>query len=306
MDRFGDRLLAQKAFDTAAEKPYNFSTSHDGDLRGARFDERAREWFPNCSDDSRSRLSVCSHRGRHVVFAGRAEVARAEEQVRASTHHHRSHYPSPMFKLLLETLFAPNRALRRVAEERPVLPAAVIALLGAWGWAFGARLAFSAGFLTPADLVRQFFPMTASLFRTAYEGHWLSLLLLFFPVALFAWFFRSASLHLLAELWGGSGKGFSVLATVGFADLPLLLLPLTAWLCRLIAGSPPSVGGVTLWYVLAALLHLWSWTLTVFGIRLTHRLPTGTAAGVCVLVLVAFLGVSLLLTFAGPSMPVTR
>ncbi|MDW8365556.1 MAG: YIP1 family protein [Abditibacteriales bacterium] len=211
-----------------------------------------------------------------------------------------------MFKLLLETLFAPNRALRQVAEERPVLLAAVLALLGAWGWAFGTRLAFSAGFLTPADLVRQFFPMTQSLCQTAYQGHWLSLLLLFFPVALLTWFFRSAALHLLAELLGGSGKGFSVLATVGFADLPLVLLLPTAWLCRYMAGSPPSLGAVTLWYVLAALLHLWSWTLTVLGIRLTHRLPTGTAAAVYVLVGVAFLGVSLLLTFAGPPVSVTR
>jgi hypothetical protein len=205
-----------------------------------------------------------------------------------------------MFTRLLGTLFSPTRTLRLVAEERPVLPAAVVALLGAWGWAFGVQRAHLAPFLTPADLAAPFFPIGEPVFFLAHRGHPVAVWFAFIPLATLGWFLRTALLHLLSELMGGSGKAFSLLATVGFADLPLVLLLPAAWLCARWAGDPPSVGMATLWYVLAAAIHLWAATLTVIGVRETHRLHTGKAAAIFIFILVAFLSVSVLLAFTKP------
>ncbi len=204
-----------------------------------------------------------------------------------------------MFKLLLETLFSPNRALRRVADERPVLSAAVITLLGAWGWAFSAHVAHRAQLVTHADFCAPFFPSGGNLLLLVHEWHLFVVWLVFIPVALLSWFLRTGMMHLLAELLGGSGKAFSGLAVVGFADLPLLLLLPTAWLCSR-AGSSVPMGVATMWYVAAAALHLWSATLAVLGVRHTHRLHTGTAAAIFIIILAAFAAVSILLAFAAP------
>jgi hypothetical protein len=219
-----------------------------------------------------------------------------------------------MLKLLIGTLFSPIHTLRQIADERPVLSAAVVTLLGAWGWAFGSRLA-SPKFTTPADFAAQFFPTGASIFMMATKGSLFWTWVVFAVVAILLWLFRTALFHLMAELAGGSGKAFSLLATSGFADLPFVLLVPAGWLCARLATGPYEVVVTTIWYALIVMIHVWAAMLAVVGIRLTHRIHTGTAAAIFILNWPFFsLAISVLLAYTDvqiqsatePTLPTTQ
>ncbi|MDA8212242.1 MAG: Yip1 family protein [Clostridia bacterium] len=109
---------------------------------------------------------------------------------------------------------------------------------------------------------------------------------------LFWWFINSAILHLLAELFGGKGKGMGVMAVTGASLLPgILLIPVQVLIYAL--DGPQWV--VTL---LAVIIAIYTYIiLPILGIALVHRFGTGRAIatvltpwGVFILSIILFIG----------------
>lgn len=88
------------------------------------------------------------------------------------------------------------------------------------------------------------------------------------------WFTYSGTLHLLADLAGGSGRASGMLVVTGLASLPsLLFLPVQILLAFLNGNWISDL--VNFIMILAALI--WGFLLVVLGMRETQRIGAGSA-----------------------------
>jgi len=122
----------------------------------------------------------------------------------------------------------------------------------------------------------------------------------------FWWFVNSAVLHLLAELFGGKGRGMGVMAVTGASLLPgILLIPVQVLIYAL--DGPRWV--VTL---LAVIMAVYTYIiLPVMGIARVHRFGTGRAVatvltplGVFILGTILFIGT--MVAMMGMMMPILQ
>jgi hypothetical protein len=94
------------------------------------------------------------------------------------------------------------------------------------------------------------------------------------------WFVYSGTLHLLADLAGGSGRASGALVVTGLAALPALLFLPIQILIALLDGN--WVWDLVSFIIMLA-VFLWGFILVVLGMRETQRLSTGAAVLVSLL-----------------------
>ncbi|AGL03861.1 Yip1 family protein [Desulfoscipio gibsoniae] len=95
-----------------------------------------------------------------------------------------------------------------------------------------------------------------------------------FLFSIFKWFFMAGLLHLLAELYAGSGSARSVFTVYGAAGLPaVFMIPVqiaiglvnAGWLFNFMAG------------LLAVVIYFWGVVLLIIGLREVHHFSTARA-----------------------------
>jgi len=156
------------------------------------------------------------------------------------------------FELLYGVLFTPAATFVRIARDRPLGPAVAVFLVAQ------ALSAISAGFVAAGELpAAAVAALPAVLFPLSVLG------------GIAGWFLSAAVLHLLAEFFGGTGRGYNLFVTLGFTGLPGIFLAPVALFAR----------GRLEWIynLLAFAVFIWSVVLMVIAIRAVHRLSTGRA-----------------------------
>lgn len=88
------------------------------------------------------------------------------------------------------------------------------------------------------------------------------------------WFVYSGTLHLLADLAGGSGRAAGVLVVTGLAALPSLLFLPVQILITFLDGN--WIAGLINFLIVLAVL-IWGLILVIIGMRETQQLSTGSA-----------------------------
>ncbi|MGE5592875.1 MAG: Yip1 family protein [Betaproteobacteria bacterium] len=162
---------------------------------------------------------------------------------------------------LYGVMVSPVEALRAVAEKKPV------------GWAFavvvGAVTLLSCGMLSQANL--------DALPGVTFEDLLGSVLIGAIVASTVGYFIGVGILHLAALLFGGEGTFAGLVAAMGFAQFPaLILLPLMV-LARV--GGPVVAGLST---VASAGIVVWVAALSVISLREAHGMSTRAAIGTCV------------------------
>ncbi|SHJ43489.1 Yip1 family protein [Propionispora hippei] len=157
-----------------------------------------------------------------------------------------------IFEQVYDVLFHPRAALQKIAERRPIGQALIIFLISViipmWAVYFGVK----ASGLPQAPGVM--------------------LVLELFGSLLF-WLLGTAVWHLIAELFGGRGTALGLLAALGFAHFPrVLLVPL--WV--LSSLMPP---GISAFLVTGSFLVIlvWSLWLDVYAIKGTYQVSGAKA-----------------------------
>ncbi|MBI3922725.1 MAG: YIP1 family protein [Armatimonadetes bacterium] len=205
------------------------------------------------------------------------------------------------WRMLVGVLVTPMKTLERISEERPILPAAQVILVASLSWSLGVKLAEQYGAGKVARFLCDFSALHALVFGVVYKMNYFFVILLAAFAGIGFWFLRVAVLQLSAEVLGGMGRGFSLLAAFGYAHTPLLLtLPvaLVALLCG--GGNLDSGAGAVVWYGLAISVHLWTVYLVIVSIQATHKMKLPDAIRVIaypVLALIATLLFFKLLVF---------
>ncbi|GBF35669.1 hypothetical protein DCCM_4798 [Desulfocucumis palustris] len=189
------------------------------------------------------------------------------------------------FEMIYGVLFDPVETFRRVAAAPPLgrvlLVYALVSVLGAlMGYYFSSRV-------LQADMYRG-----AGIFSGA-MGTILPLIIFGGLLVTFVkWFVYSGLLHLVAELFGGSGRAVGVLAVTGLASLPALLFIPFELLLLLAAGEGPAATIVSGLFSLGS--AVWGFVLVVLGIREVHGITTGRALAVALTPALALIALSIL------------
>lgn len=124
----------------------------------------------------------------------------------------------------------------------------------------------------------------------------------FLLIMLISWFMYSGLLHLLADFFGGRGRGIGVLTVLALSSLPMLIfMPLNLILFLL---TPESMANIfSFLFSLGA--SVWGAILLCLGIREVHQLTTGRAVLVVLLPPLGMLviGILLFIFFIGALIP---
>lgn len=94
-------------------------------------------------------------------------------------------------------------------------------------------------------------------------------------IAFVKWVVYSGLLHLVAEMFGGSGRALGVLAVTGLASLPVILLMPVELVVVLAGGQSPLATIITGLFGLVSLV--WGFVLVVLGLREVHGFSAGRA-----------------------------
>lgn len=201
-----------------------------------------------------------------------------------------------VWKTIGGIFLCPFKTLQEVAEERPIVPAAWVIMIAGVSWAFGLKLAQDNGAGKVAEFVSHYSAPFAFVAGTVFQLNYAFLLIVFPLMALLAWFVRAAILQLSAEILGGMGRGFSLLATFGLAHAPLILVFPVALVAMLLGGGDLGSGvGAGIWYSLAIFLHVWTIYAILLSIRATHQMKLVDSIRVIAYPVAAFVVVMLVL-----------
>ncbi|MCL5045439.1 MAG: YIP1 family protein [Actinobacteria bacterium] len=177
-----------------------------------------------------------------------------------------------VWEMMYGALFSPVQAMAQIADARPVGTALLIKI-GLYVFALVIGLlvqtpTIDLGELPPgvpgelAGVMRQIVPAMVTV--VSIMGGVFSII---------AWFTLAAVYRVLGELMGDAGDGRAMLATIGFAALPEVLVPPVQVIARLLnLGFLSGIATFGAW--------IWSIILTVMGIRATLRTSTGRALGI--------------------------
>ena len=174
---------------------------------------------------------------------------------------------SGILDIVYGVLFEPGETFARFAQEPPLVSIVIIFLV------LNLAGVLTGFYTTPVYLDRiSEWPGIAG---PGANQAMLSFVAIFgFLLSAIKWFFMAGLLHLLAELYGGTGTAKSVWAVYGAAGLPVLfMLPLQ------IGAGLFNTG---MWYdfitgLLTLGLYIWCVVLLVIGLREVHHITTGRA-----------------------------
>lgn len=200
--------------------------------------------------------------------------------------------PWRWYDLLYGILFQPVKTYRRVAVNPPL--AITLALVVGLNLLVSAMNINTMEHYFIADHLTKSDPFILSLLQRATPY----IALVYFILDMLWWLVFAAVLHLLAEFFGGSGRGITSFTVYGLAGLPaILLLPLQS--LEIIFSDIPFFTSLATLGALA--VTLWGIALLVIGLRETHQLSTGRAVLVLAtpLLLLLVLLIILAVFFAG-------
>ncbi len=176
-----------------------------------------------------------------------------------------------VWDLILDVFIAPGKAMARIADERPVGPAALLVTgLAVFTGILGLVITRDAMVLD-LDLFLAEIPPELVDAVSAVMGSAAVFGAIFGIVGSVLWWFARAAIYgLIGELMGAERDGRAMLATLGFAGLPALLqAPVNLMLSRLGLPWLASFVGLVFW--------VWMLILTVLAIRAALRVETGRA-----------------------------
>ncbi|MDA8234588.1 MAG: Yip1 family protein [Clostridia bacterium] len=141
----------------------------------------------------------------------------------------------------------------------------------------------------PPDFPREIMPLLEALQTPGF-----GLAAAFFGIilAVVFWVVNGGLMQIIAEFFGGKGKGLDILVVTGFSTLPtIFLIPILVLIS--VAGLPSAIG-----MVISFPLTLWSYLiLPVIGIKETHQIGTGRAVATVLAPLLLFLGLIFAIIF---------
>lgn len=179
---------------------------------------------------------------------------------------------------VLQVIFAPVEAMKELAEERPLLPAMVLTMLVGVSWWYGFRWMACWGGVDPLMQRAESCAVVGPAVGVMLQVHPLAPLFLAPTFAVAIWVLRSALIHLVAELFGGTGRALSTLATIAYAMTPVLLFaPLAVVLAAANEWALDTGWPALVWRLAAVLLYLWVVLLVFTAVRETHDLTSRTA-----------------------------
>lgn len=176
-----------------------------------------------------------------------------------------------VWELMLDVFVAPGKAMAQIADQRPVGAAAlVVAGLAAFTGVLGLAGARGASALDPSLLPSDMPPEIMEAMSVFMESAAVFGAIFWVLGSVLWWFAKAAVYGLIGELVGAQRDGRAMLATLGFASLPVLLqAPLNLMLNRLGLAWLAMLLGIGFW--------LWTVILTVLAIRAALRTETGWA-----------------------------
>lgn len=158
-----------------------------------------------------------------------------------------------------DVLFKPAKGMARVATERSVWHGLLVYLAISL---ISAMTAFSAvDSQTFTQELAGFMPQqTLTVLMQSWPVLNVIMILVFSPIILFLW---SSILQISSELLGGQGRGLSLAAVVGYAQMPYILLAPIGLIARYLPLDIMGVAGL--------MAFLWSLLLKIEGIRAVHN-----------------------------------
>lgn len=188
------------------------------------------------------------------------------------------------FDLIYGILFNPVTTFRNIAETPPFGQAAAVFFLLAFGNGVVGLFVFRSTLMdAPGIDTTTLVPVLTGL----------SGFLLFFTLAFagLRWLLYGSLLHLLAELWGGSGTPKGTLTVYALASLPgVFLVPLQLILTLLRVSE---IASALLSGTAGLVILVWGMVLLIVGIREVHRFSSGAA------ILTVLTPVAVILVFIG-------
>ncbi|MEW6523196.1 MAG: Yip1 family protein [Bacillota bacterium] len=157
---------------------------------------------------------------------------------------------SRLLEFIYGTLFQPVPTARRLAEERPLGMAALVYLTAT----------ALTGSFNIIGLSRQVNVAVLAVVPAA-------MVMVLVTLSVAVWLVYTGLLQIIAELFGGRGKGLSLLAATGFAGLPSIFMPVVGLISR--------AAGWGLEALFSLLLSVWAMVLMVIAVRESHQLSTG-------------------------------
>jgi len=177
--------------------------------------------------------------------------------------------------------------MRTIGRERPLLPAAALWCLGSLSVCFALRGAAYWG-VGAFDAVASWCPLPGLALRAILVVNPVFLLVFGWLLFIVCWLIRTAVLHLVAELLGGTGRALSLLAALGYARVPLILsAPLTVALAAAGGWSLATSWPGTVWRVGAVAVCGWTVGLLIVALQETHGLTTRKAVSVLLAIVAA-------------------
>ncbi len=193
------------------------------------------------------------------------------------------------FEIIYGVLFDPVETFRRVAAAPPLgrvlLIYTLVSVLGAlMGYYFSSQV-------LQEDMYNE-----AGMLSGVMENVIPLMIFGGLLISFVKWIVYSGLLHMVAELFGGSGRAVGVLAVTGLASLPAILFIPFELAVLLAGGEGPVATIVSGLFSLASVI--WGFILNVLGIREVHGITTGRALAVVATPVVAIIVLSVVFILA--------
>lgn len=165
-----------------------------------------------------------------------------------------------------DVLFKPAKGMSRVSSQRSVWHGLLVYLAISLISAMTAVGTGDSQAIT--EELTGFLPQqTVSLLLQSWPVLNIIMILVFSPIVLFVW---ASILQFSSELLGGQGRGLSLAAVVGYAQMPYILLAPVGLISRYLPLNIMGVAGF--------MAFLWSLLLKIEGIRASHNFSRRRAA----------------------------
>jgi hypothetical protein len=201
-----------------------------------------------------------------------------------------------LFDLLHGVIVKPTSTFKYVSAKKSWVAGALIYLLSTW-------IGVIAGLPAQIENLKQL--QTTVFSESSFVIFAVIFMVLVLPFILeFGLFFTGGIYHILAKLFKGNGSYAGIIASLGFASFPqVLLTPLS--LLFFVEGSVGKIIAMLISFSFSSLLSIWVLVLNIFAVRENYKLSTARAAAVClipiaaVIIISVFLAVLLIALIAG-------
>ncbi|MBI4734007.1 MAG: YIP1 family protein [Rubrobacteridae bacterium] len=189
-----------------------------------------------------------------------------------------------LFDLLYGVLVKPSSTFKYISAKKPWVTGALLYLLSTW-------IGMVAGLPAQRDSFRAF--DSGNLTESSIVIIVIIALILVLPFFLeFGLFIMGGIYHLLAKLLKGEGSYKGIIASLGFASSPqVLLTPLS--LLFFVEGPIGKIIAMGITFSLSFAFSIWVLILNILAVRENYKLSTARAIAVCLIPIVAAIIISI-------------